>query len=727
MLGSFITRRPRSLLAVALAMFVLLTVVAAGALDRLSLNRYENPNAESALVRAELERIFDTGSPNVAILVTAAAADVRAEPVVRVGTRLTEELAAFPGVGDVRSFWQPGAPNTLASKNFRHALILAWVPGDADHVRQTVLPGIEADVLADVGPSVTVTLGGGDEVFREVAGQASADFIRAELLVLPLVLLLLWVVLRRFVLALVTVGIGLFCVAGTLALLRVTAAFTDVSTFTANIALVMGIGLGVDYGLFMIYRFREERAVVGDAAVAARRAVAGAGRTIAFSAATVAASLAVLLAFPFPFLSSFAYAGVAVAGVAVFASVMILPAALLLLDHRALTNRAAGSIEQGFWFRTAERVTRRPVLAGGVALLVLLGLGAPALGVDFGPPDDRVLGTGHAVRSMYDTIRTEFETEEADAIQVIARGADPAALPDYAARVSSLPGVHRVDSAAGSFVEGVAVDGPSHEGLFATEATWLRVVPTGELLATDSGDLVRELRSLSAPFDVQVGGYPAELADYRDGVSARLPLVAFLIMLVTYAVLFLMTGSVLAPLKAAVLNMLSMSIMFGVLVWGFQDGALADVLGFTPTGHIEPSIPILMFCIAYGLSMDYEVFLLARIKEDFDRTGDVVGSIPRGIARSAPLVTAAALILAVSFAVYSTGEVVFLQQLGLGMALTVVINATLVRGVLVPALMRLAGRANWWAPAPLRRLHDRIGLRESARHDHHCDEQELYA
>lgn len=712
MLGSFITRRPRALIAAASALFVLLTLFAAGALDRLSLNRYEHPDSESALVEAELAEVFDTGSPNVAVLVTATNADVRAEPVIRAGTRLTEELAAFPGVGEVRSFWQEGAPDTLASKDFRHALILAWVPGDADHVRRTVLPGIEADVLAQAGPAVTVTLGGADEVFRDVAAQASTDFLRAELLVIPLVLALLWIVLRRFVLALVTVAIGLFCVVGTLAVLRVAADFTDISTFTANIALVMGIGLGVDYGLFMIYRFREERAATGDPAVAICRAVAGAGRTIAFSAATVAASLAVLLAFPFPFLSSFAYAGVAVAGVAAFAAVLILPAALLLLDARALPNRPAAGLEQRFWFRTAERVTRRPVTAGSAALLVLLALGAPALGVNFGPPDDRVLGTEHPVRSMYDTVRAEFETEEADALQVLARRADPGALSVYAATLSALPGVHRVDSAAGSFTAGAVTDGPPHERYFTTETTWLRVVPAGELLTGDSSDLVRAVRSLPAPFEVQVGGYPAEMADYREGVSARLPLVALLIMVVTYAVLFLMTGSVLAPLKAAVLNMLSMSIMFGVLVWGFQNGALADILGFTPTGHIEPSIPILMFCIAYGLSMDYEVFLLARIKEDFDRTGDVVGSIPRGIARSAPLVTAAALILAASFAVYGTGEVVFLQQLGLGMALTVAVDATLVRGVLVPALMRLAGEANWWAPGPLRRLHNRIGLRE---------------
>jgi RND superfamily putative drug exporter len=240
------------------------------------------------------------------------------------------------------------------------------------------------------------------------------------------------------------------------------------------------------------------------------------------------------------------------------------------------------------------------------------------------------------------------------------------------------------------------------------------VLPTGERLAADPAGLVAEVRALPAPSPVLVGGYPAEVADYRAGVVERLPLVGALIVLVTFVVLFLMTGSVVAPVKASVLNLLSLTVMFGVLVWGFQEGGLAWLLGFTPTGVTEPSIPILMFCVGYGLSMDYEVFLLARIKADFDRTGDVIGSVPRGIARSAPLVTAAAVILAASFGVYATSGVTFMQQLGIGMALAVLVDATVIRGVLVPAAMRLAGNANWWAPGPLRRLHERIGLREEA-------------
>jgi len=324
-----------------------------------------------------------------------------------------------------------------------------------------------------------------------------------------------------------------------------------------------------------------------------------------------------------------------------------------------------------------------------------------------------VLPATQPVRGMYDTIRAGFATEEADAIQVVAPDVAPGGVAGYAAALSRIDGVQRVDSAAGAFAGGVRI-GEVLPSRFVGPGTWLSVLPTGERLAADPAGLVAEVRSHPAPSPVLVGGYPAEVADYRAGVVERLPLVGALIVLVTFVVLFLMTGSVVAPIKASVLNMLSLTVMFGVLVWGFQDGGLAWLLGFTPTGVVEPSIPILMFCIGYGLSMDYEVFLLARIKADFDRTGDVIASVPRGIARSAPLVTAAALILAASFAVYATSDVVFLQQLGIGMALAVLVDATVIRGVLVPAAMRLAGRANWWAPGPLRRLHERFGLREEA-------------
>ncbi|PSK97653.1 RND superfamily putative drug exporter [Murinocardiopsis flavida] len=721
MLGRLVTGYPRRILALAGLLFLALGVAAAGAMEALSLNRYEGVGSESAQARELLADRFDTGSANIAVLVTASDGTVDDADVADAGAALARDLAAHPGVGDTWSYWSPDAPATLASEDRRHALVMAWAPGDADHVRRELLPGIEADVVrpASQGP-VELRLGGGDNVFRAVAEQARTDFIRAEMVILPLVALLLWAVYRRIAPALATLAVGVFSVVASLAALRAVAAFTDVSTFASNIALVMGIGLGVDYGLFMTYRFREELAAGRTVPDAVRRATAGAGRTVVFSGATVAASLASLLVFPSAFLSSFAYAGIAVVVTAVIGATVVLPAWLLLLGHRAARRNGAAPAATGFWYRTAATAMRRPLLTGGLGMAVLLLLGAPALGIDFGSPDDRLLRSDQPVRAMYDTVRADFATEEADAVQVVAPTTGPDEVAGYAARLSELDGVLRVDSAAGAFADGVRA-GPAGPGgperFTATSGgpgTRLSVLPDGDRLGQDAGGLVAEVRAAPGPDGVLVGGYPADLADYRTEVIDRLPLVGAIILGVTFVVLFLLTGSVLAPLKASVLNLLSMSVMFGVLVWGFQDGNLAGLLGFTPTGTIEPSIPLLMFCIAYGLSMDYEVFLLARIKEDYDRTGDPIGSVPRGIGRSAPLVTAAALILAASFAVYVSSEVTFLQQMGIGMALTVLVDATVIRGLLVPALMRLAGRANWWAPAPLRRLHARIGVGEDA-------------
>lgn len=744
MIARVVTRSPRVVVMLAAVLLVALGAVAAGTLDALSLNRYEAPGSESVTARSALADL-GTGTPNVALLVEAPAGTIDDPVVADAATALAADLAARPGVGDVWSAWSPDAPLTLASEDRTSGLVLAWVPGDADHVRRTVLPVIENEVVgpATADGTVTVTLGGGDEVFRVVAEQARTDFLRAEMIVLPLVGLLLWAVYRRLAPALATLATGVVAVVGALALLRGATTFTEISTFASNIALVMGIGLGVDYGLFMVYRQREELRAGSDVRRATVATVRGAGRTVLFSGVTVAASLAVLLVFPFPFLSSFAYAGVAVVAAAVLASVVVLPAILVLLGHRVLRRSearrlagpgrdvsttgsdaaASGTTDDGHggrrWAGLATAVMRRPVLAGGAGVLVLLLLGAPALGTVFGAPDDRILTGDHAVRTMYDTVRADYTTEEADAVQVVLPDAGPDVdLSGYASRLSAVPGVLRVDSPAGAFVDGSlegppGPDGPARFAPAGSTGSWLSVLPTGERLAADPTGLVAEVRAVEVPEGLGeslVGGSPAELTDYRDGVVERLPLVAVLVAAVTFLVLFVMTGSVVAPVKAIVLNLLSLSVMFGVLVWGFQEGGLSGLLGFEPTGTIEPSIPLLMFCVAYGLSMDYEVFLLARIKEDHDRTGDVVGSVPRGIARSAPLVSAAALVLAASFAVYATSEVTFLQQLGIGMALAVLVDATVVRGVLLPAFMRLAGRANWWAPAPLARWHRRLEL-----------------
>ncbi|MGB7239978.1 MAG: MMPL family transporter [Rhodococcus sp. (in: high G+C Gram-positive bacteria)] len=707
----FVTRRPGLTLAVAAVVFLVLAAIAAGTMNALSLNRFEATDAPSVAAEKILAEDFSTGTPNVAVLLTAIDGDVTADAVVDEGLRLTEIVRNSPGMGSAWSYWTESVP-TLADEDGASALILGWAPGDATQVRQNVLPSLEEALGEFDARSVDLALGGSDQVFRAVAEQSRTDFLRAELIIAPLVMVLLWFVLRRMRLAAVVFATGLFSVVGTLAILRLVAAFTEVSTFAANIALVMGIALGVDYGLFLVYRFREEVRRESNNAIAASRAVRAAGHTIIFSGATVAASLSVLLVFPFPFLASFAYAGIAVVVTAVAASTLVLPAALVLLGNSALrrdsaVGNAAGSTA---WRRVAEVTTGRPVIFAIVGIVVLVLLGAPALGIRFGAPDDRILPQSAPVRALYDTVREDYASEDADAVLLVAPEASRDEIRNYAIEVAALPQVLRVDGPGGS-VDGSAEWAPLPESSTRFDSVsgfggYLSIVPTRESLSDREG-FVGAVRG-AVPATVLLGGSPATLEDYSAGVVARLPLVAALIALITYVILFVMTGSVLAPLKATILNLLSLTVMFGALVWGFQDGNLSGLLGFTPTGSIEPSIPILMFCIAYGLSMDYEVFLLARIKEAYDRAGDNRQSIVFGISQSAPVVTAAALILAVSFATYATSGVTFLQQLGVGMAVAVLVDATIIRSVLVPSLMQLAGRWNWWAPGPLARLHRRI-------------------
>ncbi|MEU7279893.1 MMPL family transporter [Streptomyces sp. NPDC045431] len=429
-----------------------------------------------------------------------------------------------------------------------------------------------------------------------------------------------------------------------------------------------------------------------------RRAGRGcpAGRTVIFSGVTVAVSLSALLVFPFFFLSSFAYAGVLVVLTAVAGVVVVLPAALARWGHRM---ERPPSARTGLWHRVALRAMRKPVLSGAAVLGVLLLAASPVLGLCFGQPDERTLPEGTPSRTTSEAIHRTYAAEPTDVLQVVVDGpATPAELTVYAAELARVPGVFQVDP-------------PEHAPNGG--AVRIGVVPTQEAMYGDVPALVERVRAVAGPPGVLVGGYPAETTDFRTTLLDRLPVVIALILVATFVILFLMTGSLLLPAKATVLNLLSLSVMSGCLVYVFQDGHFADLLGFTPTGSIEPSIPVLMFCVVYGLSMDYEVLMPARIKEEYERTGDTERAVVAGIRRSAPLITAAAGILALSFAAYATGGVVFLKELGVGTALAILVDATLIRVVLLPVSMRLAGRANRWAPAPLRRLHRRAGLSEA--------------
>ncbi|MFG2591558.1 MMPL family transporter [Streptomyces sp. NPDC048438] len=722
-LGAFAAARRRTVLIAGAVLFLLAAAFGAGAQAALSLSRFEAPGSQSDTAEQILHEEFKDGSPNYVLLVTAKDGGTVDDPEVAAeGRKLTEDLAGREGVDTAGSYWSRGENSALVSEDRSQALVVAWLRGTATEVR-TDLATITPDFTKDT-ELLTVRPGGQDEVFRQVGEETRRDFLRAEAVVVPAVLLLLLWVYRRWSAAGLTLGVGFFSVLATLAMLRGVTAFTEVSTFAANLALVLGLGLGLDYSLFIISRFREEMAATPGATDADRhaavvRTVASAGRTVLFSGFTVAASLAALFLFPFPFLQSFAWAGIAVVGSAAFGAVVLLPAALAAVGRRTLRpGRTEPPVESGRWYRNTLKVMRRPLLYGLPVLIALLALGAPFLGARFGLPDERVLPASASSRVVQEEIRTGFAAEETDALQIVTTGeatGNPSSGSDYPERLSQVPGVFQVDTGSGTYRGGDRAGATSDPGRFeAGEHTRLTVVPDQEALAGDMAQFVKRVRAVEAPYsEVHVGGFPAAMTDFRGELLDRLPYVVALILLVTFVILFLMTGSLLIPAKATIANILSLSVMFGVLVWVFQDGNLSGLLGFTASGRMEPSIPILMFCIAYGLSMDYEVFIMARIKEAYDRTGDNTSAVAEGIQRSAPLVTSAAAILALTFAAYATGGVVFLKELGIGMALAVLVDALLIRTLLVPAFMGLAGKANWWAPAPLRRLHARYGISEA--------------
>jgi RND superfamily putative drug exporter len=363
---------------------------------------------------------------------------------------------------------------------------------------------------------------------------------------------------------------------------------------------------------------------------------------------------------------------------------------------------------------------RRPVPIATGAIFALLILGAPFLGIKFGIPDDRVLPPDSSVRVVQDALRDDFSSREATTVEVVAASApaqDAAVQRDveaYAIALSHVPGAARVDAITGSYAGGrlLAPPGPAAARYAAATGTWLSVVPSVEPLSAAGEALVKDVRAVPAPFDVQVGGPSARLVDTKASLFAKLPLAAVIIAGVTFVVLFLLFGSLLVPLKAVVLNLLSLTATFGAMVWIFQDGHLSGVLDFTPTGTIAVVMPILMFCIAFGLSMDYEVFLLSRIKEEHDKGLDTTTSVARGLERTGRIVTAAAVLIAVVFIAFATSGVAFIKLFGIGLTLAVLVDAFLIRSTLVPAFMQLAGDANWWAPAWLRRIHQRFGFSE---------------
>ena len=726
-------RWPRRILALAALVMALAAVVGIPVANHLSAGGFADPTSESSQAARLLVEKF--GQSNQQLLITVSDPAGAAEgPARATGAGIVGVLDASPWVMSVSSPWTspPAAAAELLSRDGRTGLIVATLAGGEDKAQDYA-----AELVEQVGgdrDGLTIRAGGTAMIYKQINEQTMRDLVRMEAIAVPLSFAVLVWVFGGLVAAGLPMLVGLMAILGAMAVLRVITHFTDVSIFALNITTALGLALAIDYTLLILSRYRDEIAGGADPATALVRTMCTAGRTVLFSAVTVALSLSALIVFPMYFLKSFAYSGIATVAFAAAAAVIVTPAAIVVLanrldslDIRRLLRRllrrpepAARPVQQQFWYRSTKFVMRRAIPIGTAIVAALVVLGLPFLRIEFGNPDDRVLPRSASSHQVGDQLRSDFASNFNTAVSMVipdAGDATPAEFDRYAADLSRVPDVSLVSAPGGTFAGGERVGPPSAPTGVADGSALLSVRSTVPLFSEASRIQLDRLHAVAEPAgrEVLIGGGAQVNRDNVAAVTSRIPLVLSLIGGVTFVLLFLLTGSLLLPLKAIVLNVLSLSAAFGALVWVFQDGHLG-ALGTIPTGTLEANMPMLLFCVAFGLSMDYEVFLLARIREfwlDSAQTrADSDESVALGLARTGRVVTAAALIMAIAFAALIAAQVSFMRIFGLGTTLAVLVDATLVRMALLPAFMQVMGKWNWWAPKPLARLHERFGLSE---------------
>jgi RND superfamily putative drug exporter len=617
--------------------------------------------------------------------------------------QVAAKLRAQPDVAEVQSFFTSHNP-AMVSRDRQSTYVLAYFKPLSDKALKNVAQQIETNFAGQSD----VKLGGAAVANAQVNTKVSHDLAHAELLAFPLIFLLSLLFFRSLVAALLPPLLGGLAIVVTFFALRIVAGLVDVSVFALNFTTGMGLGLAIDYSLFMVSRYREESAKVGFGAEALTRTLKTAGRTIVFSSLTIAAAVASLMVFPQSFLYSMGIAGAIMALLAATLSLTVLPALLTVLGPRVnslapkrlqrAVEREARPAEQGAWYRLSHFVMRRPAQVAIASAAFLIALGIPFTHIRFIQADQRVLPLSASARQVGDALSSQFPPNRTTPLEVVV-GA-PAGSPQVtqlAARIDRLPDVSAVAPAQPA--------GPQN--------SLLAVAPVNGPLTSSTEQLVRNVRAIGEPFYVGVAGETASFVDLEHSLAAHLPLVLAIVIGATLIILFLFTGSVVLPVKAVVMNFLSLSAMLGILVFVFQDGHLQSLLSFRSEGALDATQPIFLFAVGFGLATDYGVFLLSRIKEARDAGASNADAVAIGLERTGRIVTAAALLFAVAIGAFATSQIVFIKELGIGAALVVLIDASIIRGLLVPSLMRLLGSVNWWAPRPLRRLHQRFGLRES--------------
>jgi uncharacterized membrane protein YdfJ with MMPL/SSD domain len=696
-LAGFTYRRRRGVLAVALVVLAAAGVAAASIFDAVEPYGFEDPDSEGARGYERYEQATGThATPEIVVLVEPGG-NVRAGPARERVNEVALALRQVPGVARVV---RPDLDDPASvSSDGRATLVLGFIDSDVDDVTDVGQSAVEA-----LGGRPGVTVGGTAVASDQINEQTAEDLARVELFAVPILLLLCFWVFRSVVAALVPVALGAVAITGALAAMRGLAGPVDIDVFSINIVTGLGLGLAIDYSLFVVSRYREELERFGPGEKALGATLRTAGRTVAFSGLIVAMALAALLVFPQRFLYSIGIGGALVALFSTLVALTVLPALLSVLGPRinALApprlqraerpSPATGSEVRGGWYRWANFVMRRPVPIAAGAAALMIAAGVPFLDTEFTLADARLLPEERSSREVDDALRGRFSPGTTNPM-IVVLNAPPdeeteAALRPAIAEASALPGVERVV-------------GPRALGGAAME---IDVSAAVDPLSDRGQALLQDVRAIEWPYPRLVTGRAADLADQKQSLGDHLPLAVAIIVVTTFVAIFLMTGSVVLPVKALVMNLLTISAAFGIIVVIFQDGRLEGLLDYTSQGALDTSIPVLLFAVAFGLSTDYGVFLIARIMEARDAGASNREAVARGLDRTGRLVTAAALIFAVAVGAFVASELAYVKEIAVGLALAVLLDATVVRAMLVPALMQLLGRWNWWAPAPLLRL-----------------------
>ncbi len=700
-LGRFAVRHRRLILLGALLFTVVAGVWGAGVFGRLGGGAgFDDPGSPSSHADRLLAGPLGRHTADVVVLYESDRLTVD-DPAFAGPVRRALDALPRQDVARLESYWSTGSPGFVSED--RHATYVTVQfrsPDDQERVR--ALRGIR-DRFEVEGP--TVRFGGLTAMTDQVNSTIARDIGLAEAISVPILLILLAVVFRSLLAAALPLAVGVVAALGTMAVLRLVTLVADVSTFAIQVVTVLGLGLAIDYALLAVTRFREELGRGASVATAVERTTATAGRTIAFSGAVVALSFAGLAVFPSRFLLSMAYAGAATVVLAVLTSLTVLPALLAAIGRKAgqrELGRARPAASGARWYRLAHAVMRRPLASALAVVAVLVALGLPFLGVNWARPGDWVLPSGADARAVTRELAERFTADPAKIVTAVVkapRALDRAALDGYAARLDAVSGV-----------ESAAVTGTT--GTLARITLGYAMDPMSRAAVR----MVEDLRAVPPPAGAVASftGMPASRVDIVDMVVTRLPWMALFVAVVSIALMFLAFGSVILPIKSVLLNLLSLSASFGAIKLIFQDGRLAGLLGFEPVGAVDVNFPVLIVAIAFGLAMDYEMFLLSRVREERERGADPAEAMARGLARTAGVVTSAALLVAVSVAGFAFSSVTIMKMIGIGLVIAVVVDATIVRGLLVPATMRLLGERAWWAPRPLARWWRRHGLPEHA-------------